>query len=114
MQKALKRCPATDPCTRCGQTQWTFKSLSLEEESAKWRCGFCDKIVIIRAARTVKEPSTTTAQSVKSSDAPTSWVYFIEAVGLNKVKIGTSDNPEDRLRQLATGSPVPLKIAGQM
>ncbi|MFO0801428.1 MAG: GIY-YIG nuclease family protein [Gemmataceae bacterium] len=38
-------------------------------------------------------------------------VYFIEAVGTNKVKIGFTDGPvESRLRQLQTGCPVPLAV----
>ena len=47
---------------------------------------------------------------VKSCKGPKSFVYFIEAVGLSRIKIGTSDSPEKRLNQLATGSAVPLKI----
>ncbi|ESQ10959.1 MAG: GIY-YIG nuclease family protein [Thiohalocapsa sp. PB-PSB1] len=38
------------------------------------------------------------------------YVYFIEAIGLDRVKIGYSDNPEKRLKQLSTGSPVSLSI----
>ncbi len=38
------------------------------------------------------------------------YVYFIEAVGLSRVKIGYSDDPEKRIKQLSTGSPVSLKI----
>ena len=41
---------------------------------------------------------------------PESYVYFIEAVGLDKIKIGTSDDPEKRLKQLATGSAVTLEL----
>lgn len=38
-------------------------------------------------------------------------VYFIEAVGTNKVKIGFTDGPvENRLKQLQTGCPVPLAV----
>jgi hypothetical protein len=42
------------------------------------------------------------------------YVYFIEAIGLSRVKIGYSENPESRLRQLLTGSPVSLKIFATM
>lgn len=42
------------------------------------------------------------------------YVYFIEAVGLSRVKIGFSEDPESRLRQLLTGSPVTLKIFAKM
>ncbi len=41
------------------------------------------------------------------------FVYFVEAVGLARVKIGFSDDPPARLRQLATGSAVPLKLLAQ-
>jgi hypothetical protein len=49
-----------------------------------------------------------------SSCKPKSYVYFIEAVGLDKIKIGVSDNPEKRLQQLATGSAVSLKLKAKM
>lgn len=42
------------------------------------------------------------------------YVYFIEAVGLSRVKIGFSEDPESRLKQLSTGSPVTLKIFAKM
>lgn len=42
------------------------------------------------------------------------YVYFIEAVGLSRLKIGYSDDPEKRLRQLTTGSPVSLRIHARM
>jgi hypothetical protein len=42
------------------------------------------------------------------------YVYFIEAVGLSRVKIGYSEDPESRLKQLLTGSPVTLKIFAKM
>lgn len=40
------------------------------------------------------------------------YVYFIEAVGLQKIKIGVSDDPKKRLEQLSVGSPVKLKLVG--
>lgn len=46
----------------------------------------------------------------KSCRQPESFIYFIEATGLQKIKIGLSDHPEKRLAQLATGSPVPLRL----
>jgi len=45
---------------------------------------------------------------------PKSYVYFIEAVGLDKIKIGVSDNPENRVQQLATGSAVTLRLKAKM
>ena len=47
------------------------------------------------------------------ADATTSYVYFIEAVGLDRIKIGKSQNPDNRLATLQTGSPVPLKLLGK-
>lgn len=43
-----------------------------------------------------------------------SWVYFIEAVGLERIKIGKANNPEARLAGLQTGSPVPLRLLGKI
>lgn len=42
------------------------------------------------------------------------WVYFIEAVGLGRVKIGHSSDPERRMASLATGSAVPLRLLARM
>jgi len=41
-------------------------------------------------------------------------VYFIEAVGISRVKIGYSDNPDKRLKQLTTGSPLTLELRATM
>lgn len=49
-------------------------------------------------------------QLVQACKTDNGYVYFIEALGLNKIKIGFSDNPERRISQLTTGSPVPLKL----
>jgi DNA-directed RNA polymerase subunit RPC12/RpoP len=46
--EARSRFPATDPCTRCGETQWQFVSLSPNELSARWSCEYCGKKVLIR------------------------------------------------------------------
>lgn len=43
---------------------------------------------------------------------PEQVVYFIEAVGLELIKIGQTRLLDDRIRSLATGSPVPLKLIG--
>jgi hypothetical protein len=43
-------------------------------------------------------------------DLPRSFVYFILAKVLNRIKIGLSDNPKQRLRQLATGAPCSLEL----
>ena len=37
-------------------------------------------------------------------------VYFLEAEGQDKVKIGLSGRVQDRIRELASVSPVPLKL----
>ena len=38
------------------------------------------------------------------------FIYFIEAVGLSRIKIGFSKKPLDRLKQLQTGSPTELSL----
>ena len=42
------------------------------------------------------------------------FVYFIEAVGVDRIKIGYSDNPEQRIKQLLTGSAVSLEMRATM
>lgn len=42
------------------------------------------------------------------------FVYFLEAVGLQRIKIGYSKDPEARLKSLQTGSPVPLVEIGRI
>lgn len=42
----------------------------------------------------------------------TGYVYFIRAIGVNKVKIGYSVSPKWRLATLQTGSPLPLEMFG--
>jgi len=37
-------------------------------------------------------------------------IYFIHATTTNRVKIGYSENPQERLRQLQTGSPFTLQL----
>lgn len=39
-------------------------------------------------------------------------IYAIEAVGLDRVKFGRARNPASRIKELSTGSPVPLRMAG--
>jgi len=41
-------------------------------------------------------------------------VYFIEAVGLDVVKIGYARDIDERLRKLAPGCPAPLRLLGVM
>jgi hypothetical protein len=38
------------------------------------------------------------------------FIYFIEAVGLSRIKIGFSKKPIERLKQLQTGSPIELSL----
>ena len=45
--------------------------------------------------------------------APASYVYFIEAVGLGRIKIGKDDDPDSRLIALQADSPVPLRLLGE-
>lgn len=46
--------------------------------------------------------------------APTSggWVYFVEAVGVGRIKIGVTTNLSERLRDLSNSSPVRLRLLG--
>jgi hypothetical protein len=37
-------------------------------------------------------------------------VYFIEAIGTNRVKIGHAEDPEKRLAELQTASPFDLQL----
>lgn len=45
-----------------------------------------------------------------TTDADLRYVYFIEAVGLNRVKIGIAKDPRRRLGDLQVGSPVILRL----
>ena len=51
---------------------------------------------------------------IKSCKDADCYVYFIEAVGLSRIKIGLSVNPEDRVKQLSTGSPTELKLIAKV
>jgi hypothetical protein len=42
------------------------------------------------------------------------WIYFIQWGDGGPIKIGFSDRPDERLAALSTGSPVPLRLLGQM
>lgn len=42
------------------------------------------------------------------------WVYFLRAEGVPVIKIGFSTEPETRVSDLMTGSPVPLTIIKQV
>lgn len=39
-------------------------------------------------------------------------IYFVEAIGVSKVKIGFTTNMAQRMRDLSVGSPVPLTLYG--
>lgn len=41
-----------------------------------------------------------------------SYVYFIEGIGLQRIKIGKARDPKQRLKQMQTSSPVPLRLLG--
>jgi hypothetical protein len=45
---------------------------------------------------------------------PNSYVYFVEALGRNEIKIGSSQNPDQRLCGLQTGNGSELKLLGAM
>ncbi|HYV34754.1 MAG TPA: GIY-YIG nuclease family protein [Gemmataceae bacterium] len=42
------------------------------------------------------------------------YIYFVEAVGQDRIKIGKADDPEARVRQLQTGSAVELRLLAVM
>ena len=42
------------------------------------------------------------------------YLYFIKAKGTDFYKIGISDNPESRLKQLQTGNPVQLELVSSI
>lgn len=50
--------------------------------------------------------------SGKQSDVTTGLVYFIEALGADRIKIGYSVNPKARLKNLQTGSAFELSLVG--
>lgn len=53
--------------------------------------------------------------SCEDAATPTVRVYFIEAIGLGKIKIGrTKGDPMERLRSLSTGSPCELHLLGHI
>lgn len=55
-------------------------------------------------------PATERAVVALFSGQGPGWVYFIEAVGSERIKIGWSvKHPEDRARDMRTGSPFPLR-----
>ena len=41
------------------------------------------------------------------------WIYAIEAVGVDRVKLGRAQNVEERLAALQTGCPVELRVFGR-
>ncbi|KKL86416.1 hypothetical protein LCGC14_1944980 [marine sediment metagenome] len=51
-------------------------------------------------------------QEDKEGNKVGSSIYFIEAIGVEKIKIGVTTNIEERLNTLKTGSPVELKLLG--
>ena len=53
--------------------------------------------------------------SCEDAATPTVRVYFIEAIGLGKIKIGrTKGDPMERMRSLSTGSPCELRLLGHI
>jgi hypothetical protein len=38
------------------------------------------------------------------------YIYFIEAIGTNRIKIGWSTNPNERLDHIASSCPFPVKL----
>lgn len=46
----------------------------------------------------------------KATRSTEGYVYFLEAKGIKRVKIGFTTSPKTRLNELRLGSPVPLTI----
>lgn len=44
---------------------------------------------------------------------PESYICFIEAIGLDRIKIGMAKDPDSQLAALQAGSPVPLRLLGE-
>src|SRR5262245_38436826 len=44
---------------------------------------------------------------------PPTYVYVIHAAGTNRIKLGVSEQPLKRLRELQTGSPYQLRLIAQ-
>ena len=61
-----------------------------------------------------KGVTSTFIRIIKSCSELKSYVYFIEALGMDKVKIGFSNDPERRLSVLQTGSPSKLIMVAKI
>lgn len=53
-------------------------------------------------------------ESARARTKASSYVYFIEAVGLERIKIGVSEDPVKRMGQLAASAPTQLRLLGAM
>lgn len=58
--------------------------------------------------------NTELTEHTKNSAPSGTRVYFIEAVGLNLVKIGYARNVAERMRKLRPGCPAPLRFLGTL
>lgn len=79
----------------------------------KFDCGQNGYIIFDPFVDEFKKPKTAYKffyESKERCKKEISYVYFLEAQGLDKIKIGVSKNPEARLKQLMTGSPSALKL----
>ena len=133
--KAISKIISSDPsywgdgvttnvvCPECGYEYVHFESPVLEDSEDNYKAswdGRGDLLVIPMWAECGAKWETCYGfhkgytgafiRLTESCKKPGRFVYFIEAVGLHRIKIGVSDNPEKRIKQLSTGSPVELKL----
>jgi hypothetical protein len=40
-----------EPCSKCGDDNWSFVSLSSNKKAARWKCKFCNSSLLLRADR---------------------------------------------------------------
>jgi hypothetical protein len=68
---------------------------------------------IVQKVSMAEVPTGFLGPETQSEDAQGgTFIYFIEAVGQDRIKIGKADDPKARLRQLQTGSSVELRLLG--
>jgi hypothetical protein len=103
-------------CPSCGMLQSHFKESVLSDDGwgnpriiIKMNCeNGCEWDLQIEC----HEGQINISPITKTPDYET-YLYFIEAVGLKRVKIGVSKDPEERLKQLQTGSPISLSMVAK-
>ena len=97
-----------------------FMRSKLRKDNAPKISGGPHKLISIYRGRLKTDPikdffhsKSEVLKSIQTKDqTPTGFIYFIGSEGkdFNYVKIGYSKKPDNRLKQLQTGSPVKLKV----